>query len=200
VTARSSPLVLVKEDEVRSRVAALGAEVSASYPDGVVLVGLLKAGVWLLADLVRQMSVSCQVDFLGVSSYGPERRARVIQDVEVDLAGRDVVLVDALVDTGLKASFAIGELARRGARSVEVCALVDRRARRIVPTPVRFCGFEYPIAEVLDPVGWGLDNAQQHRNLPHLAGVARPLGGSFPGGDGTGRWGSVAVHLQAPEK
>lgn len=178
--------VVAGPDEVQARVRALAEEISRAYPRGVVLVALLKAGVWLLADLVRHLAEPCPVDFVGVSEYGAEGRARMLKDVDLELTGRDVVLVDALVETGLKARFAIGELQLRGAATVEVCALVDRCSRRIVPVTVRFAGFERPGDDGFDLVGCGLDRLQRHRNLSWLAAADRRPGGlSEPEPDGS---------------
>jgi hypoxanthine phosphoribosyltransferase len=155
--------VLISNEELRAGVARLAAELSAAYADGVVLVGVLKGSVPFLADLVRQVAVPVEVDFLALSSYGEGTgRVRILKDLDIDIAGRDVVLVEDIIDTGLTSTYVLGVLNGRGPRSVEVCALLDRRARRIVPTPVRFVGFEIPDAFVL---GYGLDFAGRYRNL-----------------------------------
>jgi hypoxanthine phosphoribosyltransferase len=150
----------------------LAAELSEAYGDGVVLVAVLKGSVPFLADLVRRMTIRPEIDFLAISSYGrtrpgggPEQgsgRVRIIKDLEVDIAGRDIVLVEDIVDTGLTLTYILGELRRREPRSLEVCALLDKSVRRIVPTDVRFVGFQVEDEFVL---GYGLDFAGRYRNL-----------------------------------
>ncbi len=163
--------VLVGASQLRSEVGRLGAEVSAAYPGGVVMVAVLKGGVWFLADLVRELSVPCQVDFLAVSSYSQgSGRVRLIKDLDIDITGLDVVLVEDIVDTGLTLSYLLAELGRRGPASLEVCALLDRQAHRIVPTSLRFRGVGIGEEFV---VGYGLDYAERFRNLDRIVAVER---------------------------
>ena len=148
-------------------VARLGRELSAAYADGVVLVAVLKGGVLFLADLVRAMRILPAVDFLAVSPYSPGTgRVRIVKDVDLDLTGRDVVLVNDVVDTGLTTSYLLGQLGGRGPRSLEVCTLVDKRARRLVPLELRFTGI---VVEDEYLVGYGLDHDERYRNLDLLA-------------------------------
>lgn len=145
----------------------LAAEVSAAYPDrsgaGVVLVAVLKGSVLFLADLVRHMTTVPVVEFMAISTYAPDSgRVRIVKDLEIDIYGKDVVLVEDIVDTGLTLTYLLGVLRRRGPRSVEACVLIDKAVRRIVPTPVRFRGFEVGDDFVL---GYGLDYAGRYRNL-----------------------------------
>ncbi|MGH9152324.1 MAG: hypoxanthine phosphoribosyltransferase [Acidimicrobiales bacterium] len=159
--------VLISADELRAGVRRLAAELSAAYDDGVVLVAVLKGSVPFLADLVRALTVAPEVDFLAISSYAPDTgRVRIVKDLDLDIAGRDVVLVEDIVDTGLTLTYVLGELARRGPRSLEACALLDKATRRIVPTPVRFLGFTVGDDFV---VGYGLDFAERYRNLDLVA-------------------------------
>jgi hypoxanthine phosphoribosyltransferase len=154
---------LISAEELAQAVRRLGSELSAAYPDGVLLVAVLKGSVPFLADLVRQVLTPCEVDFLAISRYSPGTgRVRIIKDLEVDIAGRDVVLVEDIVDTGLTLTYILGELGRREPRSLEVCAQLDKRVRRIVPTDVKFRGFEIPDEFVL---GYGLDFDERYRNL-----------------------------------
>ena len=169
-----APRVLIPAGELRAAVQRLGAELSAAYPAGVVLVAVLKGSVLFLADLVRAMTVPPEVDFLSISAYGEQAgagrgqptqgsgRVRILKDLDLDISGRDVVLVEDIVDTGLTLTYLLGELRRREPRSLEVCALLDKEVRRIVPTPVRFVGFEIGDEFV---VGYGLDYAERYRNL-----------------------------------
>ena len=146
--------------------ARLGAQISAAYGDGVVLVAVLKGSVLFLADLVRAMSVLPVVDFMSISSYAPDTgRVRILKDLDIDVAGRDVVLVEDIVDTGLTMTYLLGALRGRQPRSLEVCTLLDKAARRIVPLPVRFTGFEIEDDFVL---GYGLDFAGRYRNLDRV--------------------------------
>jgi hypoxanthine phosphoribosyltransferase len=140
----------------------------------VLLVAVLKGSVFFLADLVRVVSVEVEVDFLSISSYAPGTgRVRIVKDLDSDLFDRDVVLVEDIVDTGLTLTYLLGELGRRGPRSLEACTLLDKRQRRIVPTPVRYVGFEIGDEFAL---GYGMDYAERYRNLDHVvAGDIRAL-------------------------
>jgi hypoxanthine phosphoribosyltransferase len=163
---------LIAAEELRAGVERLAAELSEAYSDGVVLVAVLKGSVPFLSDLVRKLTITPEIDFLAISSYGrtrpsdgPEQgsgRVRIVKDLDIDIAGRDVVLVEDIVDTGLTLTYILGELRRRQPRSLEVCALLDKAVRRIVPTDVRFVGFEVGDEFVL---GYGLDFAGRYRNL-----------------------------------
>jgi hypoxanthine phosphoribosyltransferase len=155
--------VLISEDELRAGVARLGEEVSAAYPDGVVLVSVLKGSVPFMADLVRAITIPVEVDFLAISSYGADTgRVRIVKDLDIDIHQRPTLLVEDIVDTGLTLTYILGVLGRRQPASLEVCALLDKTARRIVPTPVRFVGFEIPDEFV---IGYGLDYGERYRNL-----------------------------------
>ena len=155
--------VLIPADELRAGVRRLASELSAAYDDGVVLVAVLKGSVPVLADLVRAMSIDPLVDFLAISSYAAGTgRVRLLKDLDIDVCGRDVVLVEDIVDTGLTLTYLLGELARREPRSLEACVLLDRAVRRIVPTSVRFRGFDVGDAYLL---GYGLDFEDRYRNL-----------------------------------
>jgi hypoxanthine phosphoribosyltransferase len=150
----------------------LAGEISDSYDDGVVLVAVLKGSVPFLADMVRALTLVPLVDFMAISSYAPDSgRVRILKDLDLDVGGRDVVLVEDIVDTGLTLTYLLGQLRSRQARSVEVCALLDKAARRIVPTPLRFRGFE--IADEF-ALGYGLDYGGRYRNLDRV--VAGDLG------------------------
>jgi len=167
VTGPGGARVLHDRQELAQTVARLGAELSRAYPDGVLLVALLKGSVLFVADLARQVTAPCEVDFLAISSYAEGTgRVRIVKDLDQDVHGRHVVLVEDIVDTGLTSTYVLGELRRRGPASLEVCALFDRRTRRIVPVAVRFTGFEASDDLLL---GYGLDVAGRYRNLPFVA-------------------------------
>jgi hypoxanthine phosphoribosyltransferase len=144
----------------------VAAEISENHDDGVVLVAVLKGSVPFLADMVRSLSVVPLVDFMAISAYAPETgRVRIVKDLDLDVSGRAVVLVEDIVDTGLTLHFLLAELARREPSSLEACTLLDRTSRRIIPTPVRYRAFEIGDEFVL---GYGLDFAQRYRNLDRV--------------------------------
>ncbi len=163
----SPPRVLIPTEALHAGVRRLAAEISASYEDGVVLVAVLKGSIPFLADLVRSLTIVPELDFLAISAYAEGTgRVRLVKDLHLDIAGRDVVLVEDIVDTGLTLTYVLGELGRRAPRSLEACTLLDKTARRIVPTPVRFVGFAVADEFVL---GYGLDFAERYRNLDLVA-------------------------------
>ena len=163
---------LLTRAEIAAVVAELGAAIAADHPDGVVLVGVLKGAAVLLADLARAVrGVPVEVECIAISRFAPDSgRVRILHDVGIDLTGRDVVLVEDLVDTGLTADFLVRTLRERGARSVEVCTLLDRRVRRIVPFEPRYVGRE--IGDVF-VVGYGLHVGDRFRNLSEVHTVDR---------------------------
>jgi hypoxanthine phosphoribosyltransferase len=147
-------------------VARVAADMSQNHRDGVVLVSVLKGSVPFLADLVRALTIIPLVDFMAISSYAPHSgRVRIVKDLDMDILGRDVVLVEDIVDTGLTLNFLLNELGAREPRSLEVCTLLDRTSRRIIPTPIRYRGFEIGDEFVL---GYGLDFEQRYRNLDRV--------------------------------
>ncbi len=163
---------MLSEQQIRDRVRALGGEIARDHPDGVVLVGVLKGGLVFLADLARAVrDVDVLVDFIAISRYAPDSgRVRITHDLALDLTGRSVVLVEDIVDTGLTLAFLVEHVRARGARTVEVCTLLDRPARRIVPLVARYIGTEIPDRFVL---GYGLHLDDLYRNLPRVLAVDR---------------------------
>ena len=158
--------MLIPAEELAAGAARVAAEISEAHDDGVVLVAVLKGSVPFLADLMRAMTVVPVVDFMAISAYAPDTgRVRIVKDLDLDVSGRDVVLVEDIVDTGLTLHYLLAELARRGPRSLEACTLLDRTSRRILPTPVQYRGFEIGDEFVL---GYGLDYAQRYRNLDRV--------------------------------
>jgi hypoxanthine phosphoribosyltransferase len=168
------PTTLLDETSIGDCVTRLAEEIESDHPDGVVLVGVLKGALIFVADLARAITdVAVIVDFIAISRYAPDSgRVKILHDVEIELAGRDVVLVEDLVDTGLTVGYLMEHVAARGARSVSVCALLDRRARRILPVAVRYVGVEIPDVFVL---GYGLHWADLYRNVPRVVEVDRRL-------------------------
>ncbi len=152
--------------EISEIVDRLGREISADHASGLVLVGLLKGSVCLVADLARRIGVGCGVDFLALAPYGSGgQRISIAKDLDVDVLGRDVVLAVDIVDRGLTVSYVRRLLGERGARSVEVCTLLDRASRRLLPVDLRYVG--HTIGEEY-VVGYGLDADERYRNLPGL--------------------------------
>jgi hypoxanthine phosphoribosyltransferase len=159
--------ILLGEDEIESTVLRLAGELSDRFEDGVVLAGVLRGSVPFLADLVRAMTIRPIIDFLAITPYVPNTgRVRMLKDLDIDIAGRDVVIIEDIVDTGLTTAFIHGELSRRSPRSVCVCTFVDRPARRVVPVELAHVGIEIPDRFV---IGYGLDHEGRYRNLRVLA-------------------------------
>ncbi len=162
---------LVTEEELGRRVAELGAEVSRDY-DGrdLVLIGVLKGAVPFLADLMREITIDCEVDFMAVSSYGSATDSsgvvRILKDLDAAIEGRDVLLVEDIIDSGLTLHYLMKSLRARNPASLEVCALLTKPERRRVEMPIRYVGFEIPNRFA---IGYGLDHAQRYRNLRHVA-------------------------------
>jgi len=176
VNAEAAPAPVVAtvldRDDLRRCVERLAREIEADHPDGVVLVGVLKGALIFLADLARAIrAVDVFVDFLAISRFAPDSgRVRIVLDADLDLSGRDVVVVEDLVDTGLTLGYLLGHLRARGARRIEVCTLLDRPARRILPLPVRYVGLEIPDVFVL---GYGLHDEDRFRNLERVLSADR---------------------------
>jgi hypoxanthine phosphoribosyltransferase len=163
VPAAAHADVVIPRRELRQGVQRLAREISDRYEDGVLLVAVLKGSILFLADLVRELTVRPTVDFLAISRYEPDSgRVRLVKDLDRDIADQHVLLVEDIVDTGLSLAYLLGELRRRDPASLEVCTLLDKTARRILPTPLAFVGFEVPDVFVL---GYGLDFAGRYRNL-----------------------------------
>ena len=157
---------LIGPDALRAAVDRLGDEVSAAYPGGAILVAVLKGSVPFLADLVRAVTSPVEVDFLAISAYAEGTgRVRIVKDLEADICGRDVILVEDIVDTGLTVTYVAGELRRRGPRTLEICTLLDKAVRRLVPVDLRFVGFEIGDEFV---VGYGMDLDERYRNLNRI--------------------------------
>lgn len=179
--------MLITGEELRAGVRRLAQELSEAYDDGVLLVAVLKGSVLFLADLVRSLTILPDVDFLAISSYAEGTgRVRLVKDLDADVAGRHVVLVEDIVDTGLTLTYVLGELARRGPSSLEVCTLLDKAVRRIVPINLRFTGFTVGDEFVL---GYGLDFAERYRNLDLVAVADQQVLRADPDAYGPGFYG-----------
>jgi hypoxanthine phosphoribosyltransferase len=163
--------ILVQADELQHRISEMAAEVSRDY-DGkdLLLIGVLKGAVFFLADLMRQIEIPCEVDFMAVSSYGSSTDSsgvvRILKDLDAPLEGRNVLIVEDIVDSGLTLQYLMRTLEARNPASIEVCALLTKPERRKVETPARYVGFEIPDKFA---IGYGLDYDERYRNLPYVA-------------------------------
>jgi hypoxanthine phosphoribosyltransferase len=167
--------VLIDEERLRARVAELGEEISADYAGReLLLIGVLKGAVFFMADLMRHLTVTCEVDFMAISSYGASTDSsgvvRILKDLDINIDGRDVLVVEDIIDSGLTLSYLIRNLEAREPASLAVCALLTKPDRREIDVPVRYVGFEIPNRFV---IGYGLDFAERYRNLPYV-GVLHP--------------------------
>jgi hypoxanthine phosphoribosyltransferase len=167
--------VLIEEDTLRRRVAELGEEISADYEGrDLLLIGVLKGAVFFMADLMRHLRVPCEVDFMAISSYGAATDSsgvvRILKDLDINIEGREVLVVEDIIDSGLTLSYLMRNLEAREPASLEICALMTKPERREIDVPVRYVGFEIPNRFV---IGYGLDFAERYRNLPYV-GVLDP--------------------------
>ena len=164
---------LVTEDQIRTRVQDLGRQISEDYKvRQLVLVSVLRGSVFFATDLARQIDIPLSMDFLSISSYGEDSEGvvRITKDLEENIAGKDVLLIEDIIDTGFTLKYLLRTLGSRNPKSMEVCTLLDRRARRIIDIDLKYIGFEIPDKFV---VGYGLDYRQRYRNLPYI-GVVKP--------------------------
>ncbi|MDQ3875495.1 MAG: hypoxanthine phosphoribosyltransferase [Actinomycetota bacterium] len=174
--------VLIDAEALRGRVAELGDEVSRDYAGrDLLLVGVLKGAVFFMADLMRHLTVPCEIDFMAISSYGTATDSsgvvRILKDLDINIEGRHVLIVEDIIDSGLTLSYLRRNLEARSPATLEVCALMTKAERREVDVPVRYVGFEIPNRFV---IGYGLDFAERYRNLPFVAVLADEL---LPEGD-----------------
>jgi hypoxanthine phosphoribosyltransferase len=172
-TNNSIASVLVSEEELDQRIRELGAELSRDYEGrDLVLLGILKGAVLFLSDLLRRIEVPAEVDFMAVASYGDATKSsgvvQILKDLEGPIEGRDVLIVEDIVDSGLTLQYLLRNLAGRNPRSLEVCALLIKPERRKVDLETRYVGFEIPNEFA---IGYGLDHAERYRNLPYVAAL-----------------------------
>jgi hypoxanthine phosphoribosyltransferase len=170
--------ILVQQDELRHRVKELGSEITNDYADrDLVLVGVLKGAIFFLSDLMREIDVPCEVDFMAVASYGSATDSsgvvRILKDLDAAIEGRDVLIVEDIVDSGLTLQYLLRNLGARDPASLEVCALLTKPERRKVDLPTRYVGFE--IANRF-AIGYGLDHDERFRNLPYVAALNQGSG------------------------
>ncbi|HEV7529442.1 MAG TPA: hypoxanthine phosphoribosyltransferase [Solirubrobacteraceae bacterium] len=167
--------VLVSAEDVQRRVAELGEQISRDYAGrSLLLIGVLKGAVFFLSDLMRFIDIPVEVDFMAVASYGSATDSsgvvRILKDLDAAIEDRDVLIVEDIVDSGLTLQYLMRNLGSRNPRTLEVCALLTKPERRKVDLPTRYVGFEIPNRFV---VGYGLDYAERHRNLPFVAVLER---------------------------
>jgi hypoxanthine phosphoribosyltransferase len=165
--------ILIDEDRLRSRVVELGEEISADYAGrDLLLIGVLKGAVFFMADLMRTLTIPCEIDFMAISSYGAQTDSsgvvRILKDLDINIEGRDVLVVEDIIDSGLTLSYLMRNLESREPASLEVCALLTKPERREVELPTRYVGFEIPDKFA---IGYGLDHAEKYRNLPYVAAL-----------------------------
>ena len=167
--------ILISEDELQARIRELGRELSEEYAGReLLLVGVLKGAVFFLSDLMRTLTVPCEIDFMAISSYGASTDSSgvvsILKDLDINIEGRHVLVVEDIVDSGLTLSYLMRNLESRGPATLEVCALLTKPARREIDVQVRYVGFEIPNRFV---IGYGLDFAERYRNLPYV-GILHP--------------------------
>jgi hypoxanthine phosphoribosyltransferase len=165
--------ILVPADALERRVGELAAEISRDYAGrDLILIGVLKGAVFFLSDLMRRLEVPCEVDFMAVASYGSATKSsgvvRILKDLDAVIEGRDVLIVEDIVDSGLTLQYLLRNLAGRDPASLEVCALLMKPERQKVELQTRYVGFEIPDRFA---IGYGLDHAERYRNLPYVAAL-----------------------------
>lgn len=167
--------VLISEKEIASKVKELAAQVSKDYKDSKpLLVGLLKGSFIFLADLARALDIDSEIDFMTVSSYGntmENSEVRILKDLSEPIRGRDVLIVEDIIDTGLTLSKILEVLRSRGPKSLRICTLLNKPGRRKAAVPIDYNGFDIDDVFI---AGYGIDYAQKYRNLPHLVVVKKP--------------------------
>ena len=167
--------VLLSEDEIREKVRELGGKITADYKNSnLMLVTVLKGAVVFLADLMRQIDVPAEIDFMVVSSYGSGVKSsgvvKIVKDLDVPLAGKDILIVEDILDSGLTLSYIKELLESRGPRSIRIATLLDKPSRRKVDLQADYIGFSVPDEFV---IGYGLDFDEKYRNLPYI-GILKP--------------------------
>jgi hypoxanthine phosphoribosyltransferase len=165
--------ILVPAEDLGRRVAELAAEVSRDYAGrDLILIGVLKGAVFFLSDLMRHLTIPCEVDFMAVASYGSATHSsgvvRILKDLDAVIEGRHVLIVEDIVDSGLTLQYLLRNLAGRNPASLEVCALLIKPERRKVDLQTRYVGFEIPDRFA---IGYGLDHDERYRNLPYVAAL-----------------------------
>jgi hypoxanthine phosphoribosyltransferase len=163
--------ILISPERIQAKVTELGAQIRSDYAplDDLLMVGVLKGCVMFMVDLARAIDMTLALDFIAISSYGHSTQSsgvvRLLKDLETDLAGRHVLIVEDIIDSGLTLEYLRGQLLMRNPASLKICALLNKPERRVTDVPVDYRGFDIPNEFV---VGYGLDYAERYRNLPYI--------------------------------
>lgn len=167
--------VLITEEQIKERVGEMGKQITADYKGEVpILISILKGSVAFMADLMREITVPCEIDFMAVSSYGTGTKTsgvvKIVKDLDVEIEGRQVLIIEDILDSGMTLNYISDILRSRNPKSIELCTLLDKPERREIPVNVKYTGFVVPDDFV---VGYGLDFNERYRNLPFI-GVLKP--------------------------
>lgn len=162
--------VLLTEEDLKNKIAQLGEQISKDYQgEELLLLGILKGSVIFMSDLARSISIPVSMDFMAVSSYGDGTESsgvvRILKDLDQEIKGKNILIVEDIIDSGLTLDYLMGYFKARGPKSVEICTIMDKSDRRTVEVPIKYLGFDVP-NEFL--VGYGLDYAEKYRNLPFV--------------------------------
>ncbi|MCS6880671.1 MAG: hypoxanthine phosphoribosyltransferase [Chloroflexaceae bacterium] len=173
--------VLISTEELQTRIAELGARITADYAEAgdLLLVGVLKGCAMFMMDLARSIELPVAMDFIAIASYGASTESsgvvRLLKDLDTDIAGRHVLIVEDIIDSGLTLAYLRGQLLRRNPASLRICTLLNKPERRVADVPVDYLGFDIPNEFV---VGYGLDYAERYRNLPYIGILKREVYGA----------------------
>ncbi len=167
--------IVLSEERIKERIAEIGAQISADYQgEPILMIAVLRGAALFIADLARQVTTPLEIDFMAVSSYGSSTKSsgvvRIIKDLDEDIEGRHVLVVEDILDTGLTLKYLLKNLASRKPKTLEVCTLLNKEGKQRVPISCKYVGFSIPDEFV---VGYGLDYAERYRNLPYI-GVLKP--------------------------
>lgn len=167
--------IMISADEIRERIYELAAQINQDYQKNkkeLVLIGLLRGSIIFMADLCRQIEIPLELDFMTASSYGSgtssTRDVKILKDLDGQIAGKDVLIVEDIIDSGYTLSKVVEILHTRTPHSIEICTLISKPSRRVIDIPVKYVGFEIPDKFI---VGYGLDYAQKYRHLPYIGHV-----------------------------
>ncbi len=163
--------ILISEEALKAKIAELGAKITEDYKDkDLLLVCVLKGAVIFVSDLMRNIDLPLDIDFMAISSYGSETKSsgvvRILKDLNTGIEGKHVLIVEDIIDSGLTLSYLVDNLRSRGPESVEICTILDKPERRSIDLDIKYTGFQVPDEFV---VGYGLDYAEKYRNLPYIA-------------------------------
>jgi len=169
--------ILISSDRLQARIAELAADISRDYAGrDLLVIGVLKGAIFFIADLVRELAIPCEIDFMAVASYGSSTHSsgvvRILKDLDASIVGRDVLVVEDVIDSGLTLSYLMKNLASRQPASLEICTLLTKPGHRRLSIDTRYVGFDLPDVFV---VGYGLDFDERFRQLPYIGALAEHL-------------------------